>query len=511
MPNQLTASGLQIATQAELLAQLTAAYQAIYGADINIASDTPDGQAINIFIQAILDVEDLLSQVYSSMDPDNAIGVTLDQRVAINGIQRQAGTYTNTNISITINSACTLQGLDLYPTNPYTVSDSAGVQWQLQTTQNPNPSVPTVYVYSFQAANPGATLTTPNTINVPVTVVPGVTLVNNPTTYSSLGLNEETDAALRIRRQKSVSLPSQGFLQGLLAALENIPGITSAFVYENDTSSTNGDGVPGHSIWVIVAGNPVIQSEPSYSTLTTYAYGDLVSQSGLVYISVINNNLGNPVSDISAWAVYNPVAQTIYVKRNAGAGMYGQTSYTIIQIDGTPFTIYWDTVQAESLYIKFSAISLNGTNAPNVAAINSQLPSLFVPGVNAQVNINQLASIVQSIDPNTLVSNAGFSTVPGGPYFSTLTPATKKNQFVVTSGDTFSPSISPYNATVATSATQTFTASFGSSPYAWSKVSGVGSIDPVTGIYTAPVTAGNAVIAVLDSLNNIAYANVTVQ
>jgi hypothetical protein len=45
-------------------------------------------------------------------DPDNAVGVVLDQRVAINGIQRQAGTYTVTPITVVTSQSVNLYGLD---------------------------------------------------------------------------------------------------------------------------------------------------------------------------------------------------------------------------------------------------------------------------------------------------------------------------------------------------------------------------------------------------------------
>lgn len=361
MPNLLDANGLQTATRAELVAYFTNQYQMIYGPDINLQSDSPDGQMMNIFIQAILDVQDLITQVYNMQDPDNAIGVILDQRVAINGIQRQAGTFTITNITVITSQSVNLYGLDQTAQPVYTVSDNAGNLWQMQTTHvgvaiGSN-------VFSFQAAVPGAQLTTPNTINIPVTVVIGVVSVNNPTTYTTLGINEETDAQLKIRRQKSVSLASQGYLAGLLAALENISGMSSAFVYENNTSITNGDGVPGHSIWVIVAGT---------------------------------------AADAS-------IAQAIYDKRNAGCGMYGSTTYTITQVDGSPFIIKWDTVITQNVFIAFTATSINGVTAPNIGAIRTTLPTTFVPGVNSEVNVNTLSTLVQQIDSNTLVTSAGFS------------------------------------------------------------------------------------------------------
>ena len=360
MPNSLTSTGLTTVTQAELITNFTTAYQSIYGSSINLASNTPDGQMMMIYIQSVLDVANLLTLIYNSFDPDNAVGVQLDQRVAINGIQRQAGTYTVTNITVVMSQSVNLYGLDQTAQSVFTVQDNAGNQWQLQTTQL---GVSGTQVYAFQAANPGAVLTTPNTITIPVTIVLGVTSINNPTTYTTLGINAETDAALRIRRLQSASLASQGYYAGLLAALENINGVTSAFVYENTTGATNGAGVPGHSIWVIVAGSGAAAS----------------------------------------------IANAIYTKRNAGCGMYGGISYNVTQLDGSQFTVLWDTVATQNLFVAFTATSVNGTTPPNISAVRTALATSFVPGVYSEVNINTLATLVQAIDPNTLVTAAGFS------------------------------------------------------------------------------------------------------
>lgn len=387
MPNALTATGLTTATQAELLAELTASLQTIYGASINLASDTPDGQWLNIIIQMILDLEDLIMQVYNSMDPDNAIGVVLDQRVAINGIQRQAGTFTVTNITLVNTQSVTLYGLDQTANTVYTISDNQGNQYQLQATQSGLSGGS--HTLAFQAAAPGALTPTENTITVPVTIVLGVQSVNNPTGATTVGINEESDAALRIRRQQSVSFASQGYLAGLLAALENINGVTSAFVYENDTDTTDANNVPSHSIWVIVAG------------------------------SGSDANIG----------------QAIYDKRNAGCGMKGSSSTSIMQVNGLPFVVKWDAVTTETLWIEFNATALNSSIPPNTAAILAQLPLLFVPGVYQEVNINQLATFIQQIDPNTLVTGAGFSTAQFGSYTNTLTPTAQNYQFVFASAN----------------------------------------------------------------------------
>jgi hypothetical protein len=469
MPNAIGPTGLTTATLSELVTQFTTAFQTIYGADIDLDPDSPDGQMMMIFIQAVLDLEDLLTQVYNMFDPDNAVGVVLDQRVAINGIQRQAGTFTITNITIATNQSVNLYGLDQTIQPVFTVADAAGNQYQLQVTQlgfNPGSGGTSL---AFQAVTPGAVLTVPNTITIPVTIVLGVTTINNPTASTTTGINEESDAVLRVRRQQSVSLASQGYLKGLLAALENITGVESAFVYENVTGTTNGDGVPGHSIWVIVAGTAA------------------------------------PVD----------IATAIYLKRNAGCGMFGATTYNVIQTDGSSFTIAWDTVVAENLFIKFTATSLDGINAPNIIAIRAGLPISFVPGVNEEVNINHLATLVQAIDPNTLVTNAGFSSTSGGSYTNTLSPTTKNKQFAVSSPNIIIlPMIlSPTSAVVVHGTTKQFTAlgGFGAPTYAFTTNNSGGTINSSTGLYTAGSTPSvTDTIHVTDALSNTATATISV-
>lgn len=464
MPNQVTATGLETATQTELVDQFTLSFETIYGADINLDPDSPDGQMMMEFVQVVLDVEDLVTQVYNGFDPDNAIGVVLDQRVALNGIQRQSGTFTTTNVTIIATQAVTLYGLDQTTQQVYTVADNAGNQWQLQNTQTI--SGPGTFTYVFQAAQPGAILTVPNTITVPVTIVLGIQSINNPTTYLALGINEESDAALKVRRQQSVALASQGYLAGLIAALENVSGVSYVKVYENVTGTTNGDGVPGHSIWVIVAGT------------------------GLA----------------------SEIANAIYQKRNAGCGMFGAVSFTITQVDGSPFIILWDVVTPETLFIKFTATSIDGINLPNLQAIRPGLVTNFVPGVNQEVNITALGTAVQALDPNTLVTLSGFSTSIGGSYTNTLAPATKKNQFIVTEANIYilPMQLLPVTAIVLNGTTKQFNAYGGFGPYTYSFVTNNsgGSIGSSSGLYTAGSAGFLDTILVTDGLSNTAQATI---
>lgn len=476
MPNLIDANGLQTATLDELRAQVFNAIQTIYGVDVNLDQDSPDAQLAMIYIEAALDILDLIKNVYNSVDPDLATGAVLDQRVALNGIQRKAGTYTITPVEIVTNDSGTLYGTDQTAQDPYTVADNAGTQFQLATTTNISGAG--TYDLIFKAAQAGKVETIINTITVPVTVETFVVSINNPAAAISVGVNEETDVELRVRRQKSTSISSQGYKDGLEAALINVNGISAAKVYENLTGSNpDARGIPSHSIWVIVEG--------------VYSASD--------------------------------VANAIYQKRNAGCGMFGANTFVINEIDGNTFVVQWDDVAVENLYISMTVSSIDATKAVNVNGIRTGLPALMSFEIGGTVNANGVACEVQGIDPNALVTSIGFSLSPTGPFTSVLTNSALNKIFQLQSANIIITPIEiiPINPTVAgglTPAHRAFVAYGGYGSYTWSiqtDNSGPGgtpaSIDS-TGLYTPGTGHVNVTdtIKVVDSQGNTAYMSVEV-
>lgn len=255
MPDILDASGLQISTASELRTALVEDLKAIYGNDINVDQNSPDGQLIGIMVQLGIDIREKIQQIYNSFDPDRAIGRQLDERVVINHLTRAGGTYTLINIDVTVDRTVTLQGLDASFNDPngtgYTVQDNAGTAFILVDTATITTGT---HSLSFRAKTIGKVETTINTITNQVTIVLGVTAVNNPSAPTTIGQDEETDTQLRIRRQQSVALSSNGYLNGLLGLVLSLEGVTDAAIHENVTNSTDGNGIPAHSIWLIVEG-----------------------------------------------------------------------------------------------------------------------------------------------------------------------------------------------------------------------------------------------------------------
>ncbi|MDR2675014.1 MAG: hypothetical protein LBC18_09135 [Opitutaceae bacterium] len=144
---------------------------------------------------------------------------------------------------------------------PFTVSNTGGNQYRLVTTttipvpqpgEGNEPAQPPKFL--FRAAGPGAIRTTIGTITTPVTIILGVIAVDNPDPPANIGVDEESDFDLRIRRARTLSLPAVGTVDGILSSILDVPGVTEAIVYENITNQTDADGIPGHSIWCIVEG-----------------------------------------------------------------------------------------------------------------------------------------------------------------------------------------------------------------------------------------------------------------
>jgi uncharacterized phage protein gp47/JayE len=303
---------------------LTLSFQTIYGVDSYLGPDSQDGQLLAVFAAAINDVNQMAVATYNSFSPSTAQGVGLSSVVKINGLARLVASNSTVDVII-VGQAGTVISNGV-------IADSLGNNWNLPTTVT-IPIGGSITV-TATAAVQGALTAAPNTITTIATPTRGWQTVTNPSA-AIVGQPVEDDATLRSRQSVSTSLPALSVIDAIVAAIGNIPGMQRYKVYENATGTTDGNGIPAHSISAVTEG------------------GD---------VQVIGN--------------------TIASKKTPGTGTYGTTSITVVDSEGISSTIHFFTLAEIVITVEVDITALAGyvstTGTSIIAAIATAISSLDI-------------------------------------------------------------------------------------------------------------------------------------
>ena len=185
----------------DLITQYSDVLRNIYGSDIVLDPESPDGLLVNFLAQVTRDASEFAVKLYNANSINSAVGSLLDQKVAWFGITRKPASYTYVNVNITTLNTYTgtinLVGMDANiepPPNIYTVQDQAGNMYYLSTSVSLAPNTTTSC--SFRAENSGAILVPSGSINSPVTYNQYISSINNPSAQYVVGEEEESDTEL---------------------------------------------------------------------------------------------------------------------------------------------------------------------------------------------------------------------------------------------------------------------------------------------------------------------------
>lgn len=255
-------NGIHCPQFSEVLSYLEEQYRAIYGDDIYLGNDSQDGQFLGVLAKAINDSNAACVSAYNSFSPATAQGNGLSNMVKMNGIRRLIPTKSTVNLRIIGQAgAIIVNGA---------AQDKNNVYWDLP----PKVVIPPEGEITVQGTcrEFGAVTAPAGTIDAIATPTMGWQEVDNPVAAFA-GAPLETDAALRQRQAFAVALPSLSVLAGTVGAVMSVKGVTEVAAYENDTDKTDGNGLPPHSIaLVILGGDPNDIAKAIYSKKTAGAY-----------------------------------------------------------------------------------------------------------------------------------------------------------------------------------------------------------------------------------------------
>lgn len=297
------------------------AFKGIFGEDIDVDPDAMDGQQIAIVASAIDDVNAQCVTAYNSFSPANARGVGLSSNVKINGLKRLVASNSTVDLLITGHAGTTITG---------GIGQSPdGTQWLLPASVTiPDDGDITV---TATAKDIGAIDAVPDSIVAIGTPTRGWQTVTNPSAASA-GAPVELDATLRRRQTVSTALPSRTVFEGTIGAVASITGVTRYKGYENDTGTADVNGLPAHSISLVVLG------------------GDAMA-----------------------------IAQAIADKKGPGAATYGTTSVDVTDEYGVTRAIKFYRPTTATIKVALAITALAGFTA----AIETAIKQACVDWINA--------------------------------------------------------------------------------------------------------------------------------
>lgn len=370
--NRITLNGIEISTVTEIVNNIingtdtVDGLKTIFGTDVNFDQDSPDAQLVNIFAQAERDALEFAVNIFNSMDPDQASGDVLDARVLYNGVYRKAGEPTQITVNITFTQLTTLTGIsdDLTNTrtNVFTVADDNGNLYYLLNTYTPTATG--TYGLLFVSAEAGDIYVKSDLEMTIVTPDKGIAKAVYAN-YRVKGYDEETDVMLRVRRDKAVGVGMLGSVEVLQASLRQLPNVKEAVVFENHTANTDLDGIPPHSVWIIVRGG-----------------------------------------------IDKVIASCIYLRLNAGCGMKGDTTVFVNTIDSQALPISFDKAEEENVSVKFTVTAENYTEPFNEDLIIQHAIDNYNLAIWQPVTSTDLDRVLDNYSTKYVYTDIAFSTDP---------------------------------------------------------------------------------------------------
>ncbi|WP_117098415.1 baseplate J/gp47 family protein [Klebsiella pneumoniae] len=285
-----------------VLDTITGYFQQIYGSDAYLEPDSKDGQLVALVALAIHDANNTAISVYRSFSPSTALGDALTSNVKINGITRRAATNSTVDLLLTGTVGTTI-------TNG-SVRDTNGVIWNLPATVVIGTDG--TVIATATCSSTGSVAAVAGSVNGINTPTRGWASVTNPLA-ATVGVAAETDAELRVRQSQSVALASLTPFDAVDGAIANVEGVTRHKLFENDTETTDANGLPPHSISAIVEGGDATEIANTIRSVK----GQGVSTYGTTAV-IVTDKYGNPYTIRFSRPVDVPIYVSITLKALTG-------------------------------------------------------------------------------------------------------------------------------------------------------------------------------------------------
>ncbi|EKN3889816.1 TPA: baseplate J/gp47 family protein [Yersinia enterocolitica] len=247
MALQFNNNGLEIDTFRDLFQTLSDAYKSIYGQDIDLDQESPDGQRVAIEAQARTDIEASIQWLYSQMDPDFNTGDMQQIIAKLHGLYLRPGSRSQRDLNV-----ATDRPVFLY--SGYKIRDQSNQVWFVRQNVTIPAGTTTVTFFAQDFGKVTGLIADTFTQLTPELGVLSITA----DAVAVVGRDEETPEEFRQRRNRSLENPATGSTGAIFAKVAQLTGVTDLNVGENDTKIDDVlTGIPANSIWLVAEGGSV--------------------------------------------------------------------------------------------------------------------------------------------------------------------------------------------------------------------------------------------------------------
>jgi uncharacterized phage protein gp47/JayE len=269
----------------DIKASLEAGVLAAFGSNFDISTESPTGQLIGIFADCVSDVWDAIEQAYAAYSPDGATGVSLDNSCALTGTKREPATYSTVTVTLTGTPGQTISAATFS-----VQGTSAKFTMDADATIGGGGTVDA----TCTAVTSGAVIAVAGTLTVIDTPRAGLTSVTNALD-AKLGSPIENDPTLRMRREEEIRATGNASTEAIKSkVLETVDAngtllVTDCTVFENYTDTTDGNGLPPHSINVLASCDPGASIDAAVGAAVSASKGAGIQTIGATTVTITDS------------------------------------------------------------------------------------------------------------------------------------------------------------------------------------------------------------------------------
>ena len=353
----ITAQGFEKKTFNEVLNEMIAEAQNLFGDDIDLRDETFMKQWLVIMAFKESERWDILEDIYNNYSVTQATNISLDYAVKFQGIRRKAAVKSTTPLTLNGDNGIVIN-------SGYIVQTENEIKFETVTSGTITGGTVNLEVKALIAGADGNVLA--NTITEVESPLTGLNSVNN-TLDADGGLEQESDESLRIRFLESLARGGGSTTDAIRAAVLTLEAVEDCLIFENETDTTV-NTIPPHAFKPYVLGGTDL-----YIQTAIYDVKSVGIESNGTLENIFTDNSGNEITigftrptNINVWV-------EVTVTNDGNYPVDGDTQIELAVID------YVDSLGIGEDVVLFS---LSNTIANNVQGVTNLAIQTSLDGVS---------------------------------------------------------------------------------------------------------------------------------